>query len=258
MFPENLFFAAGLSTVVACFIFGNKRVPESEKKLSLSDDGLCVIKQACDAKITQNCYEEVMRGLSSMFELPGSDSTRYFQAISITPLSKRPFTHRSEWMLPLSPTVLAVLKSVLSGEAGAALLQEMGPEADLLEMTMITSLEGAHLQYVHSDGSPNAPRVITMFMALHDIVDEAMGPTRFWPGTHKNSTPPTAENVDHSQSKWFRLNEGDAILMDHLTYHCGGANNQPKMRTLFSASFMQSEKSSGDHALRLGDFYNKL
>ena len=155
---------------------------------------------------------------------------------------------------------------------------------------------GAASQAVHSDdtwSAHGAPRRVTLFLALHDIDDEAMGPTRFWPETHaprcfpgrtSSSTtsslaclpviylsfclfpderwlPPTEARVaQRPPSCWFALSAGDAVLMDSLTWHCGGANSSGRRRTLLSASFVEptpGHLGSGGAATttpRLGDF----
>merc|ERR1719483_468997 len=161
-----------------------------------------------------------------MLSLPGSPSIRYFQPVSMSPIKSR-----------------AVVKSLLNGEAGKILCESSGNDAEILEFTMITSEPGAPEQDVHSDGCWNAdaPKIVTMFMAMHDILDEKMGPTRFWPGTHLDWKAATKENVKMSESKWFALNAGDAIIMDQLTWHCGGENSSEERRTLFSITFMESK-----------------
>ena len=135
----------------------------------------------------------------------------------------------------------------------------------------------------------NATRMRSEFMGgEHDIDDEAMGPTRFWPETHaprcfpgrtSSSTtsslaclpsvyllpderwlPPTEARVaQRPPSCWFALSAGDAVLMDSLTWHCGGTNSSGRRRTLLSASFVEptpGRLGSGAAATtpRLGDF----
>lgn len=120
---------------------------------------------------------------------------------------------------------------------------------------------------VHSDGNWGAllPRTMTMFLATHDIHDEAMGPTRFIPDTHVPACfpggvwlPPTAANgVNEREHVWHGLAAGDATLMDSTTWHCGGGNTSDKKRVLLSISFTQSVAGLSADAppcLRLGDF----
>jgi len=159
----------------------------------------------------------------------------------------RPHRCSNDFTLPFSPSVEAVLRSVLAGEAGEALVSALTCDAELQELTAITSEPGATGQSIHSDDnwSATAPRRLTIFLALHNVVDEAMGPTRFYPGTHapccfpgERWLPPTAALAAERQSAWFELRAGDAVLMDSLTWHCGGANASEWRRTLLSASFV--------------------
>ena len=110
-------------------------------------------------------------------------------------------------------------------------------------------------------------RHVTLFLALHDIDDEAMGPTRFWPKTHaprcfpdERWLPPTEALAAERSSCWIALRAGDGVLMDSLTWHCGGANSSGRRRTMLSASFVEpapERRGSGGASSslpRLGDF----
>jgi len=251
--------AASAGALISYFIYihRKKNHPEDTATYTVSESGFCVIRNACDKNICSGGYDEVIGGLERMLSLPGAPSLRYFQPVSISPI-KRPAEHRSGHKLFFSKTLRAVVTSLLNGEAGAILCETLGKEAELLEFTMITSEPGASAQDVHSDGCWNedAPRIVTMFMAMHDILDEKMGPTRFWPGTHLNWKAATKENVKMSEGKWFALKAGDAIIMDQLTWHCGGENSSNERRTLFSITFMESkdEGNSYNDTLRIKDF----
>jgi ectoine hydroxylase-related dioxygenase (phytanoyl-CoA dioxygenase family) len=115
---------------------------------------------------------------------------------------------------------------------------------------------------VHSDSnySEASSRLVTMFVALHDVLDERMGPTHFWPNTHKPRCfpggvwfPPTASLAAERRSVWYALRAGDAVLMDACTWHRGGANTSGTRRTLLAASFVASEDRD-ERVPRLGDF----
>ena len=119
----------------------------------------------------------------------------------------------------------------------------------------------AAAQDVHSDSNydADAPRLVTVFVALHDLLDERMGPTRFWPNTHAPRcfpdqiwVPPTASLAAERGSVWYALRAGDAVLMDACTWHRGGANTSGTRRSLLAASFVASDRS--DRVPRLGDF----
>ena len=106
-----------------------------------------------------------------------------------------------------------------------------------------------------------------MFLALHDIRDEAMGPTHFCPETHaprcfpdERWRPPTESLAADKGLTWFEMHAGDAVLMDSLTWHCGGANTSERRRTLCAISFVEPTRTAcgqGGEAgarLRLCDF----
>ena len=84
-----------------------------------------------------------------------------------------------------------------------------------------------------------------MFVALHDISGE-MGPTHFYPKTHaprcfpdERWLPPTESLAAERQPVWFEMKAGDAIIMDALTWHYGGANVSDSRRTLLSFTFVE-------------------
>ena len=159
-------------------------------------------------------------------------------------------TTRSEFKLSFAPCFAAVLRLSLAGEAGALLVAAVGRDAELRELQVIVSEPGAAAQDVHSDSNydADAPRLVTVFVALHDLLDERMGPTHFWPHTHEPSgfpsgvwLPPTASLAAERRSVWYALRAGDAVLMDACTWHRGGANTSGTRRTLLAASFVASE-----------------
>ena len=152
------------------------------------------------------------------------------------------------------------LRAALAGEAGAILVAALGRDAELREVQVIVSEPGAAAQEVHSDSSWGASRVITAFVALHDLLDERMGPTFFWPNTHAPRCfpggvwlPPTASLAAERRSVWYALRAGDAVLMDACTWHRGGANTSGTRRTLLAASFVEAS-AHGGRVPRLGDF----
>ena len=170
-------------------------------------------------------------------------------------------TTRSEFQLPFSPCFGTALRAALAGEAGALLVAAVGRDAELREVQVIVSEPGAAAQDVHSDSnySEASSRLVTMFVALHDVLDERMGPTHFWPNTHKPRCfpggvwfPPTASLAAERRSVWYALRAGDAVLMDACTWHRGGANTSGTRRTLLAASFIAS--GHGERVPRLGDF----
>ena len=138
--------------------------------------------------------------------------------------------------MPFAPFA-AALRAALAGEAGAILVAALGRDAELRELQVIVSEPGAAAQDVHSDSNfdIHAPRLVTVFIALHDLLDERMGPTRFWPNTHAPPwRPPTEALAAERRSVWYALRAGDAVLMDACTWHRGGANTSGSRRTLLA------------------------
>ena len=162
---------------------------------------------------------------------------------------------------PFAPCFTAALRAALAGEAGALLVAALGRDAELRELQVIVSEPGAAAQDVHSDSnwSADAPRLVTMFVALHDLLDERMGPTHFWPNTHEPRCfpggvwlAPTASLAAERRTVWYALRAGDAVLMDACTWHRGGANTSGSRRSLLAASFVAA--SDGGRVPRLDGF----
>ena len=180
--------------------------------------------------------------------------------------------HRSEVMLPISPVIDSTLRSLLSGAIGQCLLSALGRDAELCGLIGITSEPGAAAQSVHADASYSAlaPRMITSFVVLHDILDVARGPTLFYPETHapccfpdERWQAPAGANVAEREATctWFGpLHAGDAVLMDACLWHCGGASTSELRRTLLSFTFAEPIAAEyvsiggKSNTMRLGDF----
>jgi len=240
---------------------------------ALSRDGVAVTRVACPARAEAAgaacaaCLAASLEGLERKLALPQTMaermrgvSLRQFVPVCTTAAVGEPTT-RSEFRMPFSPCFAAVLRASLAGEAGALLLAAVGRDAELREVQVIVSEPGAAAQDVHSDSnwSADAPRLVTIFVALHDLLDERMGPTHFWPHTHHPSCfpggvwlAPTASLAAERRSVWYALRAGDAVLMDACTWHRGGANTSGTRRTLLAASFVASENV--ERVPRLGDF----
>jgi hypothetical protein len=175
--------------------------------------------------------------------------------------------HRRDFVLSISPSVDEVLTELLSGKVvGDMLVDAVGETAELCGLSTIISDPGASKQAVHADAewSADAPRLITIFIALHDIDSEDMGPTVFVPKTHKPDCfadkkwlPPTERLVaERGGTTWFEMSAGDCIVMDSRTWHAGGANtSSDKKRALLSFSFIACPDGGADgKLLRLRDF----
>ena len=67
--------------------------------------------------------------------------------------------------------------------------------------------------------------MVTLFIALHDVVEEPQGPTYFISRTHPRPGegnrwfPPNAALVVErgEEAIWFKLKAGDAVIMAPLT-----------------------------------------
>ena len=58
---------------------------------------------------------------------------------------------------------------------------------------------------------------------------------------------------------WHKLNAGDGILMDQMTWHRGGANTSEVRRTLLAVSFVENAKGRGASGqVELGDFQDEM
>ena len=237
---------------------------------ALSRDGVAVTRAACPVAASaasaacEACLAASLDGLERKLALPqtmaermrsGGVSLRHFVPICTTSTTIEKPTTRSEFRMPFGPGFAAVLRAALAGEAGALLVAAVGRDAELRELQVIVSEPGAAAQDVHSDSNfdIHAPRLVTVFIALHDLLDERMGPTRFWPNTHAPPwRPPTEALALNLRSVWYALRAGDAVLMDACTWHRGGANTSETRRSLLAASFVASSRD--ERVPRLGDF----
>ena len=243
------------------------------KEAEHEENGISVHTGACEKEVIQACFDFICIWLQKYLSLPAAMSSahskRHFLAFSTTPsyTGADEYFHRSGFILPMVPCVEVVLKSLLSGSSGTLLEKLLGKNAVLQEATAIISQPGVTSQAFHSDGNWNdqGPRVITVFLAMHDIFDDTMGPTRFCPKTHKPSCfiekkwiPPTEQLALERKPTWFKLSAGDAILMDSTTWHCGSANTSSnKNRTLLSFSFVEDRgdnSNASTDVLRLSNF----
>ena len=225
---------------------------------ALSRDGVVVTRAACPEAASAACaacLASALDGLERKLALPQTMAERMRgpslrQFVPVCP--------------PFAPCFTAALRAALAGEAGAILVAAVGRDAELRELQVIVSEPGAAAQDVHSDSnwSADASRLVTAFVALHDLLDERMGPTFFWPNTHlPHCFPPggvwlapTASLAAERRSVWYALRAGDAVLMDACTWHRGGANTSETRRSLLAASYVASRDAAAERVPRLGDF----
>ena len=222
---------------------------------ALSRDGVVVTRAACPEAASAACaacLASALDGLERKLALPQTMAER---------MRGPSLRHFVPVCPPFAPCFAAVLRLSLAGEAGALLVAALGRDAELRELQVIVSEPGAAAQDVHSDSNydADAPRLVTVFVALHDVLDERMGPTRFWPNTHEPRCfpggvwlPPTSLLAER-RSVWYALRAGDAVLMDACTWHRGGANTSGSRRSLLAASFVEAS-TDGGRVPRLGDF----
>ena len=227
---------------------------------ALSRDGVVVTRAAspeAGSAACAACLASALDGLERKLALPQTMAER---------MRGPSLRHFVPVCPPFAPCFAAALRAALAGEAGAILVAALGRDAELRELQVIVSEPGAAAQDVHSDSNydADAPRLVTAFVALHDLLDERMGPTFFWPNTHLPRCfpggvwlPPTASLTAERRSVWYAQRAGDAVLMDGCTWHRGGANTSGTRRTLLAASFVASSNraaADGEYVPRLGDF----
>jgi ectoine hydroxylase-related dioxygenase (phytanoyl-CoA dioxygenase family) len=230
---------------------------------ALSRDGVVVTRAACPEAASAACaacLAASLDGLKRKLALPQTMAER------MRGPSLRQFVPVCTESAAVEEPFAAALRAALAGEAGAILVETLGRDAELRELQVIVSEPGAAAQEVHSDSNydADAPRLVTAFVALHDLLDECMGPTHFWPHTHAPHCfppscrwlPPTAPLAAERRSVWYALLAGDAVLMDACTWHRGGANTSGTRRSLLAASFVASDRATaaGEGVPRLGDF----
>ena len=237
----------------------------------LDVNGVLVQQNVCPKEAVEICYAEVLEHLSMLLALPQTMAEmnratgRHFLAFSVAKSFERPLRepeHRRDVLLPLSAPVKTVLEILLSGSTGDVVASAVGESAELCGLSAIVSDPGAIRQSIHSDAEwrVNSPRLVTIFLALHDILTEDLGPTKFVPKTHTPHCftegkwlPPTETLVaGRGGSTWFKLHAGDCVLMDST-----GNSSADRRRALLSISFtaLNDAGNYGNSKLwRLGDF----
>ena len=286
--------------------------------LTLEENGVCVQRNICNNSLCEVFLAEISKAFDRMLALPGRMSStssmpslsghRHFLTIATSPyeskmIKEKEFTHRRDFRLPYNSLMESVLLRSLNSNTvtttlkkpntslttthhtsrtvGHILIEILGENAELCEISVIRSEPACEGQSFHSDSeySDSNPRLCTVFLALHDIPEETMGPTQFYANTHHPRhfednlwVPPTPGNIQNQLNNypnkctelWFGpLHQGDAVLMDSCTWHRGGANTSNKTRTILAISFVEEAKltlsNNNDGAqkrLKLGGFVN--
>ena len=287
--------------------------------LNLEENGVCVKRNICDGSLCETFLLEADKAFDRMLALPGAMSStssmpspsgnRHFITIATSShdsktIEQMEFSHRRDFRLPYSPLVESVLVRCLNSNesprclentnervnsrhnsrrsVGCILTEVLGENAELSALSVIRSEPGCAAQSFHSDSEycDSNPRICTVFLVLHDILEETLGPTEFYANTSspchfENNiwVPPTPDNIQlklrsHSNTSYTRLwfgplYQGDAVLMDSCTWHRGGANTSNEMRTILAISFEEAEsplrgsKNHTEERLKLCDFINK-
>ena len=89
-----------------------------------------------------------------------------------------------------------------------------------------------------------APLIATVFLALHDILEKALCPTRFLKDTHRGEVDARQIIQEKDAEHWFPLAQGDAVVMDSRLLHRGGANTSSgASQTILAITFIECAKS---------------
>jgi hypothetical protein len=232
----------------------------------LEEHGLLSCRGAVSACLAQSCRVEAEAALEAALALPLKAREAFLTLV-------REPEHRHDIRLPLSGALLRLLQELLAPEAtvGAAVERAFGERASLCECSCIIS-EGpdAEAQQAHCDtsalhdaeranharvegriesdgqrsGGGSGGSLLTAFVALHEVLDGRLGPTRMWPRTHtadfhrqlrEGVAGPLALRARGGVSMTMRA--GDVALMDSRLWHSGGANSSTQRRCLLVVSF---------------------
>lgn len=159
-----------------------------------------------------------------------------------TPPSPRPCS-RYDLYLPLDGPIEAALRECVA-QLQPVLIDRLGADPELFELSALISDEGAPRQPVHPDtGYSNSTAIVTSFIALQDVTED-MGPTFFLPGTQTESAHAEFNGEASQKSELLRtsprrlgtISTGDATVFDSRLLHGGGANDRSR-RILFYFSF---------------------
>jgi hypothetical protein len=160
-----------------------------------------------------------------------------------------PFLHVGSRRFEIAPQMTGALGS--PDIYGGALLQEflrptLGKSIQLNSFTTVVSHPGAELQHIHRDapllfpetqlGAEFPAYAINAAAPLIDV-EMKIGPTGFWPGSHKWAPKVGPKREDIVVEPLFR---GDCLLIDYRTYHAGLPNTSDKVRPILYMVFARS------------------
>lgn len=217
---------------------------------ALRDEGVVyvtnTVSAATAAALRVHCEAKLADNLAAV----ASEAASYSACFGTV----RARTARCDLKLSLEPVVaealaeaLKVLGPLLRGALGCA-------EPYLAALGAVGSTKGAPRQLMHADTRCfDAPELLTMFIALQDV-DEVMGPTTFVPGTHNPQAHAAmlqpSRKADLLSAGPIRLGAmpiGASTLYDTRLLHGGGANNSPRGRWLFYATFAASRSIAAEY-----------
>jgi ectoine hydroxylase-related dioxygenase (phytanoyl-CoA dioxygenase family) len=121
----------------------------------------------------------------------------------------------------------------------------LGKEVHLSSLSVVVSYPGASRQHIHRDSDHLFPKAeigavlpvyaINVALPLIDI-DIEMGPTGFWPGSHRW---PEGSRADRSSLTVEPLSRGDCMIIDYRTVHTGLPNRSQKMRPIAYLAYVR-------------------
>lgn len=159
-----------------------------------------------------------------------------------------PVEHRWDVFLPLDESVLGILSETIA-PLRPLLAQLFTPDSALCELSALITDSGSPRQGLHFDTGmePDAPLLMTCFVALQDIAND-MGGTIMLPRTATAAAHhelahvcedsigellgPTATIGALKSLPVVRcsIKAGDVVCMDSRLLHCGGANRSAGLR----------------------------
>ncbi len=234
---------------------------------------------AAEERVPKSLTGPLLQNLKDHFE--GKKSS--FE-VKVLRLFSNVYTSKQRYSLPipLSPQVWETMKYICrkndaEATCGHFLEQLVGPDGELVELSVLISLPGSQPQADHSDLSypqgtleGDIPRICSIFVALQDI-EANMGPTKIYPKTHtrefhsqiekKSYTYSTdgdlemdqverdsnAQNYMNNISNQFIemvVEEGTIYTIDSRVIHSGGGNSSKVPRYVLCFAFQRRERGS--------------
>lgn len=223
----------------------DKSSTEIKEFISMEENGYAILHSALTSEQVQVMRRLLAADLQQAIEqetLPAGDPAGSFAKIH-----NRECRH--DLRLKLEDHVRSALRHCVTSHRAVyeSLLDTTAP---LVELGVITSHPGAQSQIIHADVDfcGTARKIYTTFVALQDI-DESMGPTEIWPGTHTayfcefykpRMLGPVDPYYEENPPERMTLKAGDAVLMDTRVMHRGGENRSNADRMLFHFSWETS------------------